>query len=872
MGTQTPRPNGFDAASLSIGDRLGAYEIRGRIGSGGLTAVWKGYDGLLDRHVVIKQLAGELQLDEAAQQRFRADTAARMQVSGTHKTLVEIIEFLEEERGLFIVTELVDGRSLESLLNNAGGPIDAKQTLRIVGQVALALAALHKKDITHRDLNPSNILVTSTGRVKVCDFGLATLRDVKEAHDPGSVRYMAGELLNEAVQVDGRADIYALGMIAYEMLAGRAAFEQAFKAIMRDPRHQRQRWMKWHRNRRLTAPPLTKLNPEVPEMLAELVARMMAKDRDQRIDSARQVIKAIKGYVVSQRLNNQETATLSPDDGSSPAGLIADRPPAKRKRLVPLMIVAATVGIAAVIGTIVYLDVMRPAAEQRRAYEQDVKQFQAARRAFLAHRFDEARSIFERLMLQWTDDKVIHRHSKAHVFLCDAQLAIGQARRQMDENMVAAAAASYRKAKEDIEKVERLGFVDPDSPNLVGDISDTIEMGMALAQHVIDVAGLIDQRQFAESRKKLRDWRSKFAETLTAEEKRRLDALDRRISHQETQVMIRQVIARANHLMEQEKPAQAAELLAGAKPYDPMSPQLADTARRVERQLRYTEALTAGEAAEMSGRLDEAIMQYRRAGALQPGETIDARIARARSRRAFQAGWRLEENGDFQAAGKAYLESLTIWNGNRQAEQGIARIDVTNWKKLLIESGDNAADERDHESAMKYYRRALELDPDAQTQVKLEAVSIRFHVKRAQQLFGVRKLYDARAELRKVLRLDDANAEAQQLLADYDLMDEYLQLVMAGDELRREGAFNAAKRKYLQAKALLAETSSDLDEIRRRINDVDYEGWIASARGALAAGKWARARADLMAAQNIRNTEQVRELIAEVDQQERSEE
>src|SRR5439155_314842 len=121
------------------------------------------------------------------------------------------------------------------------GPMDQKQVLGIVGATALALEAIHKEGVVHRDLKPSNILLPRAGGLKVVDFGIAGLVGAQEALSVGTVRYMAPELFAEG-GLDGRADIYSLGIIAYEMLAGREKFNEAFRVVIRDQRNQAMRW------------------------------------------------------------------------------------------------------------------------------------------------------------------------------------------------------------------------------------------------------------------------------------------------------------------------------------------------------------------------------------------------------------------------------------------------------------------------------------------------------------------------------------------------------------------------------------------------------------------------------------------------------
>ncbi len=286
------------AANLAPGDKLDKYEVIEQIGAGGTSVVWKGYDPLLDVFVAIKQpLLDPIDDSDPLREKIRIEADIQKRISHGQKHLVAVRDFIEDARGLFIVMEHVEGPSLEQRMAQIGEPLDVNDALGIVGTTALALDALHRQNVVHRDLKPSNILLPASGGLKVCDFGLATLLSEQDAMSIGSVRYMAPELCRGDT-ADGRADIYSLGIIAYELLAGREKFNEAFKIVLRDQRNQALRWMKWHSNPRAQAPNLATLNPKVPQTLAELVARMLEKDATQRVESAPQLISAIRRHFV----------------------------------------------------------------------------------------------------------------------------------------------------------------------------------------------------------------------------------------------------------------------------------------------------------------------------------------------------------------------------------------------------------------------------------------------------------------------------------------------------------------------------------------------------------------------------------------------
>ena len=278
---------------LPPGTKLGRYEIREKIGVGGQAIVYKGYEAMLDRYVAIKQISSHLAEDVKFLERFRREAQILAKLGAEQPAIVTIHELLEDERGLFIVMEYVEGRRLEAILDDTGGAIEPKAALQILWRLAAALNAVHISGIIHRDLKPSNIIIGEGLRATITDFGVAASVSGQTSMVLGTTKYMAPELF-EGGDVDGRSDMYSLGFVAYEMLAGRSKFNEVFVDIVRDKHSEALRWMKWHGNETVQAPPLHEINPHVPVVLSNIVARMMAKDLSRRFESMEALGRAIK--------------------------------------------------------------------------------------------------------------------------------------------------------------------------------------------------------------------------------------------------------------------------------------------------------------------------------------------------------------------------------------------------------------------------------------------------------------------------------------------------------------------------------------------------------------------------------------------------
>ncbi len=256
----------------------GRYALIERIATGGMGEVWRGTDQILGRPVAIKMLAAMHADDEQFRARFRAE--ARYASSLSHPGITRVFDYGESSPlgGPYLIMELVDGQPLSEILERYG-TLDPYVVLDIVAQAARALDAAHQADIVHRDIKPGNLLIMADGTTKITDFGIAKANSLQALNLTatgivmGTALYVSPEQATGS-PLTGSSDIYSLGVVAYECLAGEPPFvadQPLAIAIM-------------HKHE-----PVPPLPPEVPAQVAELVYAMLAKTPEGRPESARHV-------------------------------------------------------------------------------------------------------------------------------------------------------------------------------------------------------------------------------------------------------------------------------------------------------------------------------------------------------------------------------------------------------------------------------------------------------------------------------------------------------------------------------------------------------------------------------------------------------
>src|SRR6266511_2700312 len=297
-----------DGGKLKAGQTLGSYEVLSFVSRGGMGEVYLAQDKRLGRKVALKLLASQFTKDSDRLHRFEQEARAASALN--HPNIITIYEIREANSTLMIATEFVEGETLRQRLG--GGEIDLDEALHVAIQIADALAAAHQAGIFHRDIKPEDIMIRPDGYVKVLDFGLAKLvenaspmsaaealtKPVKTGSGMimGTVGYMSPEQAR-GLTVDARSDVFNLGAVIYEMVAGQRPFDgetpsDVFAAILR------------------TEPPLlSHFAPEVPAELVRIVTKALRKDREQRYQVIKDLLLDLKS--LNEEMDFQTKLDLS---------------------------------------------------------------------------------------------------------------------------------------------------------------------------------------------------------------------------------------------------------------------------------------------------------------------------------------------------------------------------------------------------------------------------------------------------------------------------------------------------------------------------------------------------------------------------------
>lgn len=374
-----PENHGVDPL---IGKLIGGrFEVISRLGAGGMGVVYRARQVGIDRIVAIKTLLKDRATDEKVVARFKNEARAVSRLN--HPNTIRIFDFGQMDDGtLYFAMELLEGRSLDKAIRQ-DAPLSARRTLHIMSQMADSLAEAHSKGIVHRDLKPENVYLSQVGDdpdfVKVLDFGVARMREQDSSQGTmtqagvifGTPRYMAPEQAR-TMAVDARADIYALGIIWYELLTGQTPFEadNPLAILMKhiqDP-----------------VPPMSVTRPDVavPAEVEELVFKCLEKSPERRFQSAaslavelRSTLDRLDGRFERVVFVEREAAASDPIDEQEPwepeIKVVSRRGPG---RILVLIAVLALVGTAAGVGWTMYSrsHVVSSAADAQPDVVQDV--------------------------------------------------------------------------------------------------------------------------------------------------------------------------------------------------------------------------------------------------------------------------------------------------------------------------------------------------------------------------------------------------------------------------------------------------------------------------------------------------------------------
>jgi beta-lactam-binding protein with PASTA domain/predicted Ser/Thr protein kinase len=316
------------------------YRLKEKIGSGGMAEVFLADDLLLERQVAVKVLHSQFATDPAFIQRFRHEAQAAANLN--HPNIVSIYDWGNEGDLYYIVMEYVEGRNLKEILT-ADGRILPERAAEIAAEICAALQFAHRQNLVHRDIKPHNIVITNMGQVKVMDFGIARAGAGEGITQTGMVmgtpQYISPEQA-QGLAVDGRSDIYSLGVVLYEMLVGKVPFDDpnpvtvAYKQVKEDP-----------------IPPSV-IDPEISPTLESIVMKAMAKNPANRYQTAQEMkadlLRFLEGMPVSATPVLPETTMV----GTAAAIPASEKRPFNRKWI---WVAAGVVGFLVILGIVLAL-------------------------------------------------------------------------------------------------------------------------------------------------------------------------------------------------------------------------------------------------------------------------------------------------------------------------------------------------------------------------------------------------------------------------------------------------------------------------------------------------------------------------------------
>jgi serine/threonine-protein kinase len=308
-------PEAVIAGMSTVGELLaGRYELRSRLGRGGMAEVYRALDRRLGREVAVKILADHLLSDPRSVERFERE--GRTAASLNHPNVVDVYDAASEGDTHYLVMELVEGPTLAEVIAQEGR-MPVARALDIAGRMAAALQAAHDRGLVHHDVKPSNVLFDTDGNVKVADFGIARAASSDITTIQGSPPYVAPEQAR-GQRADPRSDVYGLGCVLFEMLAGRPPFtgKSASAVIMQ------------HLD--ATPPRLSAFRDDISSNVEDVVGRALSKEPTQRYESAgafRSDIDRVAAGLPASRMTIVSTRHLDPTTTEALSRAAADEPP-----------------------------------------------------------------------------------------------------------------------------------------------------------------------------------------------------------------------------------------------------------------------------------------------------------------------------------------------------------------------------------------------------------------------------------------------------------------------------------------------------------------------------------------------------------------
>lgn len=317
--------------------RIDKYEVLEVIGRGAMGAVYKALHPQFKKYVAIKEILADLAHHPEIQQRFAREAELLAQLPA-HPNIVMVRDALVWENKLYLVMDYIEGGTLGDVVKRGATP--SNQAVIWLDQILSGLAAIHARSIIHRDLKASNILLGRDGTAYLSDFGIAeSTKQSQDGDAMATAKCVAPEMIDAALGRNAepqQADIYAAGILAYEMLLGETKFRQILSEIYAHPDSSQiaNRWLAWHTDLTRPAPNLQQLNAAVPKPLASLVERMMAKDVNTRYRNASEVRRDLAALTTGKIAMNEPQRPAA-DDATVPLSQIRNQQAARAPQSQP---------------------------------------------------------------------------------------------------------------------------------------------------------------------------------------------------------------------------------------------------------------------------------------------------------------------------------------------------------------------------------------------------------------------------------------------------------------------------------------------------------------------------------------------------------
>ena len=911
---------------LPAGTKIGKYEVVEKIGAGGQSVVYKCYDSLLDRYVAAKHVSSHLADNPGFVSRFRREAQVLAKLGGEQQGIVTIHDLLEEEHGLFIVMEYVEGQTLEQMLNSLQGPLATKPAATLLWRLAGAMSAVHTAGIVHRDLKPSNVIVGEDLRPTITDFGVAASLSGQTSMLMGTTKYMAPELFGGG-DVDGRADMYSLGFIMYELLLGRERFNEIFADITRDPRISAVRWMKWHGNESVSAPQLHVVNPAIPEKFSSIVAKMTAKDPAHRYADMEELGQAIRqglaGVALSEQAVVAETlgpqveaeTEIGPSEPEGPTGptieqleeaptmALPKRSMSKQTRLILIISAAAAIALLGIgVGFLIHLQRSSEASRARRTYAK-------AMAAYEAGDFTTAKDLFEVVRDTYPDTirgamcTVMAPLARAHEALVNEEFNVGfkadyeaeEKLREFERGHGAAMGRWVREREQEIQDLRRQRQQQQDFLQFFSQVQDLA--GSNMLREAIDLverrmpAGLTQQQTEKveqviwdlHRRSVIAQWDGLLPRVIEAAIGYRTDQAARYLTEMEQLAGSE----RAREYMDGRTLQEWQELLRTHRVLVADIAQLAALEDQLGRareagdrvaQLNAVRPLLAARLAMADGfavppnnaaritdleadlenlRGSEVDVAFENAtdflneglGQLAEGQTINAR-------------------SNFDKARDKFARCLVLTDGDHAAARdGLSQLDrIERWlERLAAANGLFARGMWDE--ARSAYRTLSDEHDFAWVQARVTACTFNILVAEGIALMEAGKFAEARDKFDLARNIDRSRypTDIAPYVARIERLQNRAENIVDGRELLARKEWSDARDAFQQA-LRFSSTEEEIAEVEDLLTDVEYRKLIETGTRAMNGGQLGGAKSIFLQARDIKETEEVNQLLEEVDQ------